>query len=722
MKKLSILLAALIIGLWAHLWPQEISAASSAKAEISPEILKNVFPQADRFGLEDGNPPAIPAYSNDELIGYVFSSRKVAGTTGFSGKPLDFVIGVDRDAKIAGVHLQEHHEPILVIGVEDADLHRHIGQYIGLNATDLVSAGVTSIFAGSAGDTHGLDGITGASITTAVFNDTIMRSSKIIARSRGFILDSAEGEESLVDYDRFRPLTWPALLDEGVVVKLSLSNRDVAAAFKEQGISKEVLAEFSAAPDSAFIDLYAALATPALIGRNLFGDHLFNKLSSQFDPDDEILFVAANGRFSFKGTSWVRSGLFDRLQLVQGGRTIRLTGDMHRRLDNLQVKGGDDFRETALFVLPSSVGFNPAEPWRLELLIPRAYENEAGATRHAFAEFTLPYQLPAEIDRSGVKNAEDSASQTPLWKKVWFEARWKVVILLAALLLLLTALVIQDLIERRPKVYRAFRLSFLCFTAIWIGWYAGAQLSVLNVITFVQSLLTGFHWEFFLLGPLIFILWSFVAVALLFWGRGVYCGWLCPFGALQELLNEVARAFRVPQLRIPFAIHERLWPIKYILFLALLGLSFYSVRETVILGEAEPFKTVYSLTFNREWGFVLYAVGLLAIGLFIERFYCRYLCPLGGALAIPARMRMFEWLKRRPQCGRECHICAQHCTVDAIHPDGHINPNECIYCMNCQIIYYNDHVCPPVMRRRERHEAYKEAHDGVVSGDQDKGP
>jgi NosR/NirI family nitrous oxide reductase transcriptional regulator len=97
---------------------------------------------------------------------------------------------------------------------------------------------------------------------------------------------------------------------------------------------------------------------------------------------------------------------------------------------------------------------------------------------------------------------------------------------------------------------------------------------------------------------------------------------------------------------------------------------------------------------------VLYAVGLLAAGLFVERFFCRYLCPLGAALAIPGRLRLFEWLKRRKQCGFECQLCAKRCTVQAIHPLGHINPNECIYCMQCQVIYWDDATCPPLILKR----------------------
>lgn len=63
---------------------------------------------------------------------------------------------------------------------------------------------------------------------------------------------------------------------------------------------------------------------------------------------------------------------------------------------------------------------------------------------------------------------------------------------------------------------------------------------------------------------------------------------------------------------------------------------------------------------------------------------------------------MFEWLKRRPECGRPCQTCAVRCTVQAIHPEGRINPNECIHCLHCQVVPYDDHMCPPLIERRKR--------------------
>lgn len=204
--------------------------------------------------------------------------------------------------------------------------------------------------------------------------------------------------------------------------------------------------------------------------------------------------------------------------------------------------------------------------------------------------------------------------------------------------------------------------------------------------------------------PMIFILWSSVAAALLFWGRGPYCGWLCPFGALQELINKIAQRLKIIQIVVPWTIHERIWAFKYLLFLALFGASIYWLEFAERMAEVEPFKTAIILKFAREWPYVLFAIGVLVPGIFIERFYCRYLCPLGAALAIPGKLRMFSWLKRYKECGSPCQRCSNECMVGAIHPEGNINVNECLYCLHCHVVYSDEHTCPVMIQKRQKRE------------------
>ena len=161
---------------------------------------------------------------------------------------------------------------------------------------------------------------------------------------------------------------------------------------------------------------------------------------------------------------------------------------------------------------------------------------------------------------------------------------------------------------------------------------------------------------------------------------------------------------KIPQLAVPWALHERLWPLKYVIFLGILGLSLYSFEMAEMAAEVEPFKTSIILKFARAWPFVLFALAVLGLGLFVERAYCRYFCPLGGALGIPGRMRMNDWLRRYPECGTPCQRCKAECMVQAIHPNGQINPNECLQCLHCQALYYDDHKCPVMIKKRLRRE------------------
>ena len=302
------------------------------------------------------------------------------------------------------------------------------------------------------------------------------------------------------------------------------------------------------------------------------------------------------------------------------------------------------------------------------------------------------------------------SEKQPLWKTVWRERAFAIGVLAAGLLTLNFILLFQDWLARKPKLLALLRRGFLVYTVVFIGWYALAQLSIVHVLTFIHAAVRDFRWETFLIDPLLFILWAFVAMTLLLWGRGVYCGWLCPFGAMQELVQQAARRLKIRQLEFPDVVHERLWGLKYLILLGLFGVSLQSMGEAARLAEVEPFKTAVTLRFDREWPFVLYAAGLIAVSAFNRKFFCKYLCPLGAALSIPGRVRVFDWwLRRRKECGRPCQTCAHDCEVRAIRPTGEINANECHYCLDCQVAYYSDRRCMPLIERRVKREQRAEA-------------
>lgn len=296
------------------------------------------------------------------------------------------------------------------------------------------------------------------------------------------------------------------------------------------------------------------------------------------------------------------------------------------------------------------------------------------------------------------------AQPQPLWEQLWLARIPQIAVLATGLLLLLGILLFQDWLARHPTLLLQVRTLYLVYTAVFIGWIAAGQLSIVNVLTFTNSLLHGFSWESYLVDPTLFLLWSFVAFTLLLWGRGVYCGWLCPFGALQELLFRFSRRLGLPEWEPPDTLHERLWALKYLILLALFGLSLQSLARAELFAEVEPFKTAFALHFWRDWPFVLYAALLLALGMLVRKAYCRYLCPLGAALTFPGRFRIFDWLRRRRECGRPCQICARECEVRAIRPTGEIIENECHYCLDCQVTYWDNCKCPPLVEKRKKRE------------------
>ncbi|MGK7871004.1 4Fe-4S binding protein [Falsiroseomonas sp. E2-1-a20] len=698
-----------------------LPASAARLAEFLPHVVAStIFPGADRIGPPQGEPPLAPVYSGSRKIGHVYLNADVTDASGYSGKPIHIVVAIDNEGVIRGIDLVEHKEPIVLIGIPQ--------QRVVTAINSLVGAAMAPIARGEARPPQP-DIVSGATVTVLVMADSVVRSAVRLIRSGrlagGVVPSHGAAPAAVAPPPTLAPgpgevRDWESLLGDGSVRRLNLSLGDVNDAFARSGNQAAANRPEPGEPDETFIDLYVAQVSVPTIGRSLLGDAAYQRLVGQLQPGQQAILVAGTGIYSFKGSGYVRGGIFDRIELIQDGRTLRFRDRDHTRLGDIAADGAPRLPEIALFTVPPDFGLDPVATWQIQLLVQRALS----VRDKAFLPFEVSYSLPepylvrpapppappmAPAATAAPASSEAGAVpfdavEEPLWQRIWRMKTLDIGITVAALLVLTGIFFFQDQLVRRPVLFNWVRKGFLLWTLLWLGWYANAQLSVVNVITFANSLLTGFKWDYFLASPLTFILWTGVAASLIFWGRGVFCGWLCPFGALQELLANVAQKLRVPQITVPWGLHERLWPIKYIIFLGLLGTSFYSVALAEQLAEVEPFKTAIILKFMREWQFALYAVVLLAAGLFIERFFCRYLCPLGAALAIPARMRTFEWLKRWQECGTPCQRCARECPVQSIHPEGNINPNECIYCMHCQELYRAEDRCPHNIQTRLKRE------------------
>jgi NosR/NirI family nitrous oxide reductase transcriptional regulator len=682
-------------------------AADSRLAEFVAQVPPGeLVPAADRYGPSEGSPPVVKVFAGDRLVGYAFVNADWVNSTGYSGQPIQILVALSAEGKIAGARLMAHHEPIVLIGIPPERVAAFIRGYTGRDVLHISSEAPSARPA--------VDIVSGATVTVTVIAESMVRSAIRVARAEGIggpaAVETVVARE--IDPSREAPTDWIGLLGDGSVRHLSLSVGDVTEAFKRAGNQDAADHPEAADPTAPFIDLYAAPVSIPAIGRRLLGDAGFAALQQSLKPGQQAILIAANGAYSFKGSGYVRGGIFDRFEVLQGDNSIHFRDRTHTRIGDIVAVGAPAFKDVDLFRVPEGTTLDVTMPWRLQLLVQRAL----GGRDKAFLTFDLGYQLPqaylkpapAPVAMAAGPSAAPGpdASDPPMWQMMWQAKTGQIGVLLGALGLLTLIFFFQDWLVRRPVFYDRLRLAFMVFTLVWIGWYAQAQLSVVNVLAFINALRTDFRWDYFLMAPLIFILWFATAASLLFWNRGAYCGWLCPFGALQELANRAARLLKVPQLKISFSVHQRLTALKYIVFLVLFGISLGALGAAEQGAEVEPFKTAIILRFARGWPFVLYAGAMIASSLFVERAFCRYLCPLGAAMAIPARLRLFDWLRRYRECGNPCQRCANECPVQAIHPEGHINPNECIQCLHCQMLYHHDQKCPVMIQRRLKREKY----------------
>jgi len=365
--------------------------AQAGPAEDYPDAAR-FFPDADRFSDFEGEPPVATAYRGSEVLGYLFRTKPIAPIPAYSGKPMDMLVGMDVSGRITGVRVLEHHEPILLVGIPESRLHEFADQYIGKSVADRIKVG-----AGGREGYVNVDAITGATVTVMVMNEALLRAARKVAVAKGIMEAFGAGGQApaRVRSDYFEQAGWKTLTGNGAIRRLYLSRGDVDKAFAGTAAADVDRAAPEEAADT-FIDLYFCYLNAPTIGRNLLGESQYNWLMAELKPGEHAIAVMANGIYSFKGSGYVRGGIFDRILVRQGEREISFRDLDYFRLSDVYAAGMPEFSEMAIFIIRAGHEFDPGSPWELELLVRR----QVGPLESIFSSFAAGYQIPeAYVDR-----------------------------------------------------------------------------------------------------------------------------------------------------------------------------------------------------------------------------------------------------------------------------------------------------------------------------------
>jgi ferredoxin len=177
----------------------------------------------------------------------------------------------------------------------------------------------------------------------------------------------------------------------------------------------------------------------------------------------------------------------------------------------------------------------------------------------------------------------------------------------------------------------------------------------------------------------------FAVVTTIIWGR-IYCGRVCAFGALTQLIDAVVpKRF---QLELSPAFEQRAGYIKYGILFAAIGVYFVT-SEISFYRYIEPF---WLFTFDATPVLWVMVGVLLVASIFVRNLYCRFLCPLGAALGLISKVTTVLPIKRWSECS-QCALCEKTCEWGAIRKR-QIIKEECVRCDDCEILYDDKSRCP----------------------------
>src|SRR5690606_29894993 len=120
-----------------------------------------------------------------------------------------------------------------------------------------------------------------------------------------------------VDPEAKAPEDWLTMEGDGTLRRLSLDVGQVNAAFEALGDPRATARALTEPPETVYIDMQTALVSVPGIGLSLLGEAEYANLENWLEPGEHAIMVVGRGIYSFKGSGYVRGGIFDRIVLIQ---------------------------------------------------------------------------------------------------------------------------------------------------------------------------------------------------------------------------------------------------------------------------------------------------------------------------------------------------------------------------------------------------------------------
>jgi hypothetical protein len=229
----------------------------------------------------------------------------------------------------------------------------------------------------------------------------------------------------------------------------------------------------------------------------------------------------------------------------------------------------------------------------------------------------------------------------------------KVITDLAALSAFLTLAMVSFFMKSRPLKY-----ATMVVAVAYMGFVKSNLVSIVHLFGLMNLSFPIFEYNLTW-----YLLMAFTIVSTVFWGR-LYCGRICAFGAMTQLMDRILPAKL--RFELPKHIDRRAIYVKYVLLFAVLG-YFFITQDNTIYKYVEPF-WMFTLSGTTVMWMLLGI--LLLTTVFIRNFYCRYLCMVGAGLGLMSNLTVFG-IKRWKQCNT-CKLCENLCEWGAIN-----GPNRC---------------------------------------------